>query len=352
MTEPSPNALQSVLKRWLPHAASATISPLGDGSGFSGARLWRVDDRDASYVLRQWPGRHWSACRVNTMLAFQQHLAMDGVPAPAPVRMLESDAAAFTQLDAIQPAATWSLVAWMPGIADYWQDPQPRKLQAALAALARAHVSARTFDFADDGRQSGVALSPAIAKRAARLESLVKQGTAERRAGLRHEADAAQRELASEALQLVDKNLATQRRASDRWVGVPLPLQWRLGDVWHDHVLFTGTDVTGLIDFGAAGIDSPAGDVGRLLGSLVGDDRERWREGLAAYEAVRPLSPREQDAATFFDATGTVLAAANWVEWLWPRNPAIAAPIANRSAAISRLTRLVERLRTLTALGP
>ena len=82
-----------------------------------------------------------------------------------------------------------------------------------------------------------------------------------------------------------------------RWTARTWPLQPCLCDVWHDHVLFDGDRVTGLVDYGAVKIDHPAVDVARLLGSLVGDDAEGWAAGLTAYREVRPFSAEEEELA-------------------------------------------------------
>ena len=82
-----------------------------------------------------------------------------------------------------------------------------------------------------------------------------------------------------------------------RWVDRTWPLQPCLCDVWHDHVLFDGDRVTGLIDYGAMKIDHPAVDLARLLGSLAEDDLAGWTIGLAAYREVRPLSGGEEELA-------------------------------------------------------
>jgi homoserine kinase type II len=101
-----------------------------------------------------------------------------------------------------------------------------------------------------------------------------------------------------------------------------LPLQPCLRDIWHDHILFTGNEVTGLIDFGAVGIDTPATDIARLLGSLIPNPRsrsgegpgerqhnaERWQTGLAAYSATRPLSPHDSLAVAAINAANPILA--------------------------------------------
>jgi homoserine kinase type II len=101
------------------------------------------------------------------------------------------------------------------------------------------------------------------------------------------------------------------------WTSRSLPLQPCLCDVWHDHLLFEGDALTGLIDIGAVKTDHVAVDLARMLGSLVGDDLEAWNRGLAAYRRVRGLSAEEEALAEVLDRTGTILAAANWLWWLY-----------------------------------
>ena len=66
-------------------------------------------------------------------------------------------------------------------------------------------------------------------------------------------------------------------------------LQPCLVDVWHDHVLFTGEEVTGVVDYAAMRLDVPHADLARLLGSLVEDDEAGWRAGLEAYGRWLPV---------------------------------------------------------------
>ena len=96
-----------------------------------------------------------------------------------------------------------------------------------------------------------------------------------------------------------------------------LPLQPCVCDLWHDHVLFTGDAVTGMIDFGSMKIDHVAVDLARLLGSLVGADAELWEAGLSAYRQIRPLNSDERELACILNRTGTILAATNWLRWLY-----------------------------------
>jgi Ser/Thr protein kinase RdoA (MazF antagonist) len=350
LTEPTRESLTYWLRRWLPEADDVNFEPLGQSSGFSGARLWRVTVGENSYVLRQWPGSGWSGCRVNAIVGFQRYLSNAGLPAPRPIHLHDSLGGAcivtyLPKLKEPRSAVTWSLTSWLPGVANFSSDPRPEKLQAALEMLARFHISAADMEQLDRGKQRRFEASPALRKRAEGLRALNASALEELAVGVKAAADAHETELATEALRLIAAAKPSRAQLAESWRVIPLPLQWRLGDVWHDHVLFTGNHVTGLIDYGAADIDSPAADVGRLLGSLVGDDRERWQQGLAAYEAVRPMSDDERHAAKFFDSSGTVVAAANWIGWLWPREPEHAPPIASRDAALARLATLVARLR-------
>src|SRR5206468_88816 len=80
---------------------------------------------------------------------------------------------------------------------------------------------------------------------------------------------------------------ALVRREAGRVVG----LQPCLRDARPDHFLFEGERPTGLVDFGAMGRDSVAGDLARLLAEWVGPDPAARAEALASYAAIRPLDP-------------------------------------------------------------
>jgi homoserine kinase type II len=104
--------------------------------------------------------------------------------------------------------------------------------------------------------------------------------------------------------------------------------------------LFTGDEVTGIIDFGAVDINTPATDIARLLGSLVADDLEGWQTGLAAYSAVRPLSPEESLAVVALDRSGIVLAGCNWIRWIYIERR----EFDNRQHVIDRFRKLLGRV--------
>jgi Ser/Thr protein kinase RdoA (MazF antagonist) len=117
-------------------------------------------------------------------------------------------------------------------------------------------------------------------------------------------------------------------------------LQPCLCDLWHDHLLFDGDRLTGIVDYGAVKVDHVAVDLARLLGSLVGDDADRWEEGFRAYRAVRPLSPDEERLAGVLDRAGTLLGAANWLRWLFHEGRTFD----DLEAVANRLRSLMERI--------
>ena len=95
------------------------------------------------------------------------------------------------------------------------------------------------------------------------------------------------------------------------------PIQPCIRDIHREHILFDGNRVTGLIDFGAMGHDCRAGDVARLIGSLVGDDNRLWDDGLAAYGRVFPLDKSESKLVRVYDACGVLLSGINWLKWIF-----------------------------------
>jgi homoserine kinase type II len=113
--------------------------------------------------------------------------------------------------------------------------------------------------------------------------------------------------------------------------------------VWHDHVLFEGDAVTGLIDYGAVKIDHVAVDLARLLGSLVGASRDAWSIGLQAYRRLRPLADDEEQLAHVLEESGNTVAAANWLMWLYRDGRAFE----DRAGAARRLGLAVARMEGL-----
>jgi aminoglycoside phosphotransferase (APT) family kinase protein len=115
-----------------------------------------------------------------------------------------------------------------------------------------------------------------------------------------------------------------------------VPVQPCLCDVWHDHVLFTGEAVTGLVDYGEVKPDHPAVDLARLLGDLIGDDERRFHLGLAAYRAAGGPVEVDEHFVRLLDRTGVVCAVIHWVNELTAGSSA--------PNAEARLTRLLGRL--------
>ena len=78
-------------------------------------------------------------------------------------------------------------------------------------------------------------------------------------------------------------------------------------------------------------------DLARLLGSMVGDDGAMWGVGLEAYGG---LSEEERALARVLDRSGVVVAAANWLRWLYREGRRYD----DRAAVAARVAGLVGRL--------
>lgn len=310
------------------------IERLGSAGGFSGAALWRIRTSEGDFCLKRWPPEHPTEDAIRFIHAVLLHVrrqGLDWVPAPCPNR--------WGSTWIVFGGRLWELAPWLPGTADFRSDPRPSRLRAALEALARFHRAAEGFPaFAP---RHG--LPPAIRERHDRFQRLA--GAWDELArwivpGVWPELFPLARraaELAREASGAAGRKL----EAAIHWTA---PLEPCIRDVWHDHVLFTGERVTGLIDYGALRVDCVATDLARLLGSLVGDDGSLWEIGLSAYESVRPLDDREKAMVSILDSSGTVLAAVNWVQWLYRDRRRFA----DREAVARRLREVVARLEHLT----
>jgi Ser/Thr protein kinase RdoA (MazF antagonist) len=332
--------VSQVLNQYPADCHPAQIEPLGFAGGMSGAQFWRITSRHRILCLRRWPTEHPSPQRLQFIHAILQHAARSRISF-IPVPISTRDGASFVH----HAGHLWQLEPWMPGAADYEQSPRVEKLRAAMAALAQFHIATSDFEpsaitirgpSVDALRQ----VPSAIQRRLGQLRELSQRGANE----LLHAiTDTIWPELAPLARQfLAAFPIAAQNviEILEALSDVRLPLQPCLRDIWHDHILFTGDEVTGMIDFGAVDFDTPATDIARLLGSLVADDSDGWRTGLAAYSAVRPLSSDETLAVFALDKSGTVLAGCNWIRWIYVDGR----QFEDRQQVIDRFRRIVQRV--------
>ncbi len=314
--------------------AATTLIPLGNSGGFSGARLWRVEGDAGRFCLRAWPPGGPTPERLHTLHAWM-HLAREADLSFVPKVMTTTRGT--TWVEAL--GRRWDLTTWMPGRADFHAHPSRTRLENACIALARLHQA-----------WARVALStgpcPAVSHR---LEC-VRAWNALRTSGwnpLDHvNSDDPLYPLIEHAWAVLRDRIDSAPDRLAAWVGRPLPLQPCLGDVWHDHVLFSDAEVTGLIDYGSARVDQMAVDLARLLGSLIGNDAEAWTAGLQAYARIRPLREKEKTLIAALDETGTLLGLANWLRWLYHEGRTFE----DRAAVARRLRELLARVENRPAL--
>lgn len=293
-----------------------TLEPLA--AGFSGSLTFVVRAGSSAWVLKSFPPAA-GPTRAAWVHGLMRHLRGAGVD-EVPVLLEARDGSTFCH----GGDAIWELASFVPGTST--AAPTTAQAVAAARALARIHRAAATLP----GEPPRQAPSPALAKRISRVAVLLGDPWAGRPVGLGSggngsllEAVAARFDAARDTFRAEDG-----LRLLRGWTGVeplPIPLQPVMRDVWCDHVLFASGDparVAGVIDFHAAGVDTPAADVARLLGSWQPPvDRRplpldaRWAEALAGYEDVRPLTHQERRLVPELHAMGVVFGLDNWFRW-------------------------------------
>lgn len=331
-----------ILKQYWGDFSPSSLHPLGSAGGFSGARFWRIRTEEAEendLAFRRWPQEYPTPERLQTIHNVLNRAARRGIVC-LPVPIETNTGASFVQLD----GHLWELAPWLNGEADYWRNPSPAKLSAALTTLAQFHLAAK------DGELKTIA--PAIVERFELLMQLNQRTLESMARSLDAAVWPALVEPARQFLALVPGVLMRVIPPLAKLTDIRVPVQPCIRDIWHDHVLFTGDCVTGMVDFGAMREDSPAVDIARLLGSLVGDvafkDAACWQTGLDAYQAVRPLSTDELSCVSALDSAGTVLAGCNWIRWVFAENRRFE----HAMEVESRFAGLLRRLRYLENSGP
>jgi len=303
---------------------------LGAAGGLSGAEFWRLDTPRGPLCLRAWLAEHPTMERlawIHAVLQRAQQAGFQLAPTPLP------DQAGRTFVS--YKRRLWQLEPWMPGQPPEGAPAPESLITAAMRVLAEFHTATQTPGVAIGGETS-----PGVISRLNRLRTLQ---NAEFRASL-EQALTPGNWLAAyvhckrcfDLFPLLAQRVGPLLESASQ---IATNLQPCVRDVWRDNLLVQEHEITGLVDFGAMNVESPAADVARLLGSLAIDERSLWQAGLTAYEEVRPLSDGERTLVTAFDQSFVALAAFSWIEWIYIDQR----EFTDRAKVASRLTEIAKR---------
>lgn len=320
----SENAIPSIVTEHLLLPNLAT--PIAEiRAGLSAATIFRCSSPVETLCLRAWPENGPNRNTLQMIGRNVERARASGVRY-LPRYLLDRTGERFVH----DGERYWELTQWMPGSADYLLYPSRSKLVNAVQSLARLHQVWSVGTGPDAARRMA---SPAVCRRADLLGKALEIAAAPQThlglaAGLdtgslvgaqRNRIDASSPD--SAALGLARRTDLAVKRYGPELMGrlrkiqqLPVTVHFVLRDIWSDHVLFTGDQVTGIIDFGAAAIDEPGTDLARLLGSLEPASAEGW---LAGMEAYRELSPGIQpERVVLLDRVSCLLSAVQWKKWL------------------------------------
>lgn len=320
-----------------PSAATASIS-----GGFSGAGVWKIEVHGRCAALRRWPVQYPRARleRLHELLSLLRARGCEFAPQPLAARS-GGRVVEFGR-------ALWDLCDWIQGAPDDGPEVKLRRIRSAVACLRRTHALAPDPDLA----RLALALDPGEASRAFSEGRAAPSPGALRRwtewnrlrrlpLGVADPADDPDR-LGPRSLDLAAREEAWMSHL-DCLVKSPLPtaLCWR--DAHRGNVLFRGDQVAGVVDYGAIGVDAPAADYGRLLGSWLPNRPDLWpsilgdaADGPRGAERLARLSWR-------FHRSGLVVAMLHWREWLLLERR----PFADPFAAYARWRWIVETLESM-----
>lgn len=207
----------------------------------------------------------------------------------------------------------YELTRWMPGQADFNLHPTEARIHAVATTLAEFH---RKCPPVSDSEVRGEQLA-GFRQRQHLIHSL--------KTGMLSQIESRLsalpfRETAHTAIQCYKILEPGISRQLERLRYHNFRQQVCIRDIWHDHILFESDQISGLVDFGAMGIDNPATDLARLFGSLFQNCTPWWQLGTQAYQTIFELSAPELELIEVYDRSSTMLAGMNWLKWILVEN--------------------------------
>ena len=291
------NLPDEILLSWPQLRFANTCQPIS--GGLSSSRVWKIAVAEQEFALKSIPVDSIRRERLEQIHAFQSMLSR----ANAPVAKLQPSK--FDQTITHAAGSFWELSSWLPGAPIELCAVTLGHGRSAIEALANLHSISR-----QNLTQPG--LTPAIVDRIQLIEryhnrtadwsTVLNQCTIELRELAARTRVIFTRE--SSALQFELKSFANSSE-----------LFWIMRDIHRQHVLFQGSQVSGLIDFGASRIDHPVSDLVRMLGTVFPFSVD-IRHSLVEYYGELIGSIVDLKLFKAIDHASTLLSAMQWLQWL------------------------------------
>ena len=306
---------------------------LGNAGGLSGSTLWRYHSGRGLLVAKAWPINGPPPAQIERVHHWLNE-AVDVGFVPVPLTTLHGR----SYIESV--GRHWEVVPWLPGEADPTRPPPLPRLRAGFVALATFHQILAKYQV--------VGPSPGVVLRLAELRGLLGGGLSTIVDAIgHHEGDPLQgpsfqwvklvRESGPELIDVLS-------RASD----IAIVRQPILRDARPEHFLFEGDRVSGLVDYGAMGVDTVAADLARLASEWIDPGEYRLRsEAFNAYESIRPLSAAERVVLEAIDRSTRMLGPGRWARWHFVEGRVFL----DRNAVSRGLLRSLDRLNSARA-GP
>jgi Ser/Thr protein kinase RdoA (MazF antagonist) len=296
-----PSDPRTVLARYpAAYRPSSELEPLGNAGGLSGSRLWRFRAGIRTLVAREWPvdgPPRPILDRTHLWLAEANRLGY--VPAPLP----SLDGRTLVE----QEGRLWEVSPWMDGDADLGRPPGRGNVEAGFAGLAAFHQVLT--------RSGTEEASPGLVARLREVEAWMTEGFSRLDRLLDAVAHDPVRSLTRRWLEQACGIAPKIRRQLIETTHTVVSLQPCLRDARPEHFLFREGRLTGLVDFGAMGIDSVAADLARLMAEWLEDLPDERKAGMEAYSAIRPLAANELRLIPAFEASSALLGGGRWASW-------------------------------------
>jgi len=293
-------------------------------AGLSGGMVAHCRSADGQeYALKRWP-KSIPLNRIESIHRVVIHAWKEGcitVARPLSVQPFTNESRLSASGTVLSVAGeNWELAQWRPGVA--------ATTDAGLDTIRRGGEVIGQFHQATASLKAHSQPAPIIQERlrvlASHQQHLPAATQLIQQSGWDGDLAASLRDAASlihwkwdEARDQIHRSLLQDRETS-------VTTQYVLRDVHAQHILFSAGQVTGLIDFDAVRMDTPASDLARWAGSFLSGQHaagDIWEATLEGYRSTCQLSGNEDEQQLVRMAknlcfAGTWLSLANWLVWL------------------------------------